>query len=150
MATRVEKQKSTASSGPAGIKPYKLQKNEEYMNDRQMAHFREILNMWKEQLLADIGRMVDHMQKDAANYPDPIDRASQEEEFSLELRTRDRERKLIRRIEEALDRIDNGEYGYCVDCGAEIGVKRLEARPIATQCIECKTVAEIREQHTGE
>jgi DnaK suppressor protein len=128
------------------IKPYKVKPGEEYMSEQQLEHFRNSLNLWKEQLVEEIGRTMQSMQEGAAKYPDPIDRASQEEGFSLELRARDRERKLIKKIEEALERIQNGSYGYCEDCGAEIGVQRLEARLTATQCIECKTVAEIREK----
>ena len=94
-------------------------------------------------------RTVHHMQEDAANYPDPIDRASQEEEFGIELRTRNREHKLVKKIDEALERIVADDYGFCCDCGAEIGIRRLEARPTATQCIECKTIAEIKEKQTG-
>ncbi len=119
------------------------------MNETQLAHFQEMLNNWKQQLIEEMNRTVEHMQRDASNFPDPVDRASQEEEFSLELRTRDRERKLIRKINEAIERIQEGDYGYCLECGSEIGVKRLEARPTATQCIECKTIAEIREKQTG-
>jgi len=137
------------SLGPVGFKPYKLKKGEEYMNDQQLEHFRKILLLWKEQLLEEFNRTKQHMQNDAANFPDPLDRASQEEEFNFELRTRDRERKLVKKIEEALDRIDHRDYGYCVDCGAEIGIRRLEARPTATQCIDCKTFEEIREKQTG-
>ena len=137
------------SLGPVGFKPYKLKKGEEYMNDQQLEHFRKILLLWKEQLLEEFNRTKQHMQNDAANFPDPLDRASQEEEFNFELRTRDRERKLVKKIEEALDRIDRRDYGYCVDCGAEIGIRRLEARPTATQCIDCKTFEEIREKQTG-
>lgn len=137
------------SLGPVGFKPYKVKKGEEYMNDQQLEHFRQILLLWKKQLLEEFDRTKQHMQNDAANFPDPLDRASQEEEFNFELRTRDRERKLVKKIEEALESIDNREYGYCVDCGAEIGIRRLEARPTATQCIDCKTFEEIREKQTG-
>lgn len=137
------------SLGPVGFKPYKLKKDEEFMNDSQLEHFRQILLLWKQQLLEEFDRTKQHMQNDAANFPDPLDRAAQEEEFNFELRTRDRERKLVKKIEEALDRIDNHDYGYCSDCGAEIGLRRLEARPTATQCIDCKTFEEIREKQTG-
>lgn len=137
------------SLGPVGFKPYKLKKNEEYMNDGQLEHFRQILLLWKQQLLQEFDRTKQHMQNDAANFPDPLDRASQEEEFNFELRTRDRERKLVKKIEDALERIDHHDYGYCTDCGAEIGIRRLEARPTATQCIDCKTFEEIREKQTG-
>lgn len=136
-------------SGPTGIKPYKPAKDEVYMNPKQLEHFKNILNIWKEQLLSEMGRTVEHMKTNAANFPDPVDRASQEEEFNLELKTRERERRLIKKIDESLEKIQGGDYGFCFDCGAEIGIKRLEARPTATQCIECKTIAEIREKQTG-
>jgi DnaK suppressor protein len=131
------------------FKPYKLQKGEEYMNDAQVAHFREILMAWKKQLMEEVDRTVHHMQDEAANFPDPNDRATQESEFSMELRTRDRERKLIKKIDEALGNLDTREYGYCDSCGIEIGIRRLEARPTASQCIDCKTLDEIREKQMG-
>jgi len=130
------------------FKPYKLKKGEEYMSDGQLAHFREILNAWKKELMDEVDRTVGHMKDEAANFPDPADRATQEEEFSLELRTRDRERKLIKKIDESLEMLSNGEYGYCETCGVEIGLKRLEARPTATQCIDCKSLDEIKEKQT--
>jgi DnaK suppressor protein len=142
--------KKQAVLGPIDIKPYDLGKNEEYMNKKQITHFRNILANWKEQLMEDVDRTMHHMQDEASNYPDPVDRASQEEEFNLELRTRDRERKLLKKIEDTLMRINDQDYGYCDDCGAEIGIRRLEARPTATQCIECKTISEIREKQVGE
>ena len=111
------------------FEPYKEKKGEAYMNDKQVAHFRKILEDWKAELMQEVDRTVEHMKDDAANFPDPADRASQEEEFSLELRTRDRERKLIKKINESLDQLDNHEYGYCETCGVEIGIRRLEARP---------------------
>ncbi|OGT31832.1 MAG: RNA polymerase-binding protein DksA [Gammaproteobacteria bacterium RIFCSPHIGHO2_12_FULL_35_23] len=129
-----------------GIAPYKAKKGEEYMCERQKEHFRNILNSWKKVLMEEVDRTVHHMQDEAANFPDPSDRATQEEEFSLELRTRDRERKLIKKIERTLERIDEDEYGYCDACGVEIGIRRLEARPTATLCIDCKTLEEIREK----
>ena len=131
------------------FKPYKLQKGEEYMNDAQVAHFREILMAWKKALMEEVDRTVHHMQDEAANFPDPNDRATQESEFSMELRTRDRERKLIKKIDEALSNLDTREYGYCDSCGIEIGIRRLEARPTASQCIDCKTLDEIREKQMG-
>lgn len=143
------KKPTSKKKAPAGAAPSSEKKGEEYMNETQLAHFQEMLNNWKQQLIGETNRTVEHMQRDASNFPDPVDRASQEEEFSLELRTRDRERKLIRKINEAMERIQEGDYGYCLECGSEIGVKRLEARPTATQCIECKTIAEIREKQTG-
>lgn len=119
------------------------------MNNKQKEHFRNLLLQWKTQLLEEMNRTVHHLQDEAANFPDPNDRATQEEEFSLELRARDRERKLIRKIEEALHKIEEGEYGYCDSCGIEIGVRRLEARPTANLCIDCKTLDEIREKQMG-
>lgn len=131
-----------------GFTPYKEKKGEEYMNDKQLEHFRSILNAWKGELMEEVDRTVHHMKDEAANFPDPADRASQEEEFSIELRTRDRERKLIKKIDESLGELDNGDYGYCVTCGVEIGIRRLEARPTATQCIDCKSLDEIKEKQT--
>jgi DnaK suppressor protein len=119
------------------------------MNEEQEAHFRAILDAWKSNLMQEVDRTVHHMQDEAANFPDPNDRATQESEFSLELRTRDRERKLIKKIDEAIEKLDNHEYGYCESCGVEIGIRRLEARPTATQCIDCKTLDEIREKQMG-
>jgi len=130
------------------FEPYKEKKGEEYMNDKQVEHFRKILEGWKNELMREVDRTVEHMKDDAANFPDPADRASQEEEFSLELRTRDRERKLIKKINESLDMLDNHEYGYCETCGVEIGIRRLEARPTANQCIDCKSLDEIKEKQT--
>ena len=116
------------------------------MNDSQLEHFRLILSAWRDQLREEVDRTVHHMQDEAANFPDPVDRAAQEEEFSLELRTRDRERKLIKKIEKTLKRIEDDDFGFCDSCGIEIGVKRLEARPTADMCIDCKTMAEIKEK----
>lgn len=135
---------------PIDVKPYQAKKNEAYMSKKQLEHFRMALLKWKWELMAGVDRTMHHMQDEAANYPDPVDRATQEEGFNLELRARDRERKLLWKIEETLNRIGDNDYGYCDDCGAEIGVRRLEARPTATQCIECKTIAEIREKQLGE
>lgn len=137
-----------ASAGPLGFTPYKVKKDEPYMNAEQLRHFEAILNLWKKQLMQEVDRTIYDL-KDVNTYSDPIDRASQEEEFNLMLRERDRERKLLKKIDDALARIKNGDYGYCDECGAEIGIRRLEARPTATQCIECKTVAEIREKQIG-
>ncbi|MEQ6886439.1 RNA polymerase-binding protein DksA [Salicola sp. Rm-C-2C1-2] len=119
------------------------------MNSEQLEHFRRILLGWKQELMEEVDRTMHHLQEDAENYADPSDRATQEEEFSLELRTRDRERKLIRKIDKTIDRIDKDDYGFCDQCGVEIGIRRLEARPTATLCIDCKTLAEIREKQTG-
>jgi DnaK suppressor protein len=128
--------------------PYELKKGEEYMNDAQLRHFIGILRAWKQGLMEEVDRTVGHMKDEATNFPDPNDRATQEEEFNLELRTRDRERKLIKKIDEALESIDDHDYGYCEACGIEIGVRRLEARPTATMCIDCKTLEELKEKQT--
>lgn len=134
-------------NGPfRGFKPYQPKRGEKYMNDAQRAHFRTILETWKQELMEEVDRTVHHMQDEAANFPDPNDRATQESEFSLELRTRDRERKLIKKINESIADIDSDDYGYCESCGVEIGIRRLEARPTASQCIDCKTLDEIREK----
>jgi DnaK suppressor protein len=142
--------KANSQIGPVpGIAPYTEKKGEEYMNELQVEHFRNILLSWKHSLMEEVDRTVHHMQDDAANFPDPNDRATQESEFSMELRARDRERKLIKKIEESIRHLDNDEFGYCEACGVEIGVKRLEARPTATLCIDCKILDEIREKQMG-
>jgi len=134
-------------TGPIhGITPYKPRSGEEYMSDKQLGHFREILNAWKRELMYEVDRTVHHMQDEAANFPDPNDRATQESEFGLELRTRDRERKLLRKIDSAIARIDEGNYGYCEETGEEIGLKRLEARPVATLCVEAQERRELAER----
>jgi len=150
-AARKPSRKTPSSQiGPVpGIAPYKESKGEEYMNDKQVEHFRNILLAWKRDLMEEVDRTVHHMQDDAANFPDPNDRATQESEFSMELRARDRERKLIKKIDESIRHLDNDEFGYCEACGVEIGVKRLEARPTATLCIDCKILDEIREKQMG-
>ena len=130
----------------AGVSPYAEKAGEEYMNPSQEDHFKKILEAWRVQLREEVDRTVTHMQDEAANFPDPVDRAAQEEEFSLELRTRDRERKLIKKIEKTLQLIEDEDFGFCNSCGIEIGIKRLEARPTADLCIECKTLAEIKER----
>jgi len=130
----------------AGVEPYNEKPNEEYMNTEQLEHFKKILDAWRIQLREEVDRTVTHMQDEAANFPDPVDRAAQEEEFSLELRTRDRERKLIKKIEKTLQLIEEDEFGFCKSCGIEIGIRRLEARPTADLCIECKTLSEIKER----
>jgi DnaK suppressor protein len=136
-----------STAGPVqGIKPYSEKKGEEYMSSDQIQHFRNILIAWKSELMQEVGRTVHHMQDEAANFPDPNDRATQESEFSMELRARDRERKLIKKIDESVMKLDSEDYGYCESCGVEIGIRRLEARPTATQCIDCKTLDEIREK----
>jgi len=112
-------------------------------------HFTKILPKWKQDLMQEVDRTVDHMKDEAANFPDPADRASQEEEFALELRARDRERKLIKKIDKTLQLIEDEEYGWCESCGVEIGIRRLEARPTADLCVDCKTLAEIKEKQVG-
>ena len=129
------------------IEPYQESANEEYMNPKQLEHFKKILEAWKNQLMEEVDRTVVHLKDEAGNLADPVDRAAQEEEFNLELRTRDRERKLIKKIEKTLIKVKEGDFGYCDTCGIEIGIKRLEARPTANLCIECKTLAEIKEKH---
>lgn len=133
----------------AGVEPYQESPNEEYMSDEQLTHFRKILEAWRNQLREEVDRTKSHMQDEAANFPDPVDRASQEEEFALELRTRDRERKLIKKIEKTLGLIESDDFGFCKTCGIEIGIRRLEARPTADQCIDCKTLSEIKEKQLG-
>jgi DnaK suppressor protein len=133
-------------SGPRNVQPYQIRKGEEYMSKEQLEHFRRILTSWKQDLMQEVDRTVLHMKDEAANFPDPNDRATQESEFSLELRTRDRERKLIRKIDEALKRIEDGTYGYCLETGEPIGVKRLEARPVATLSVEAQERRERREK----
>jgi DnaK suppressor protein len=137
-------------AGPRNVTPYITKRGEAYMNKEQLQHFREILNGWKQDLMKEVDRTVSHMKDEAANFPDPNDRATQEEEFSLELRTRDRERKLIRKIDEALKRVEDGSFGYCLETGEEIGVKRLEARPVATLTIEAQERRERRERQYGD
>lgn len=131
------------------FKPYQETEGEEYMNDQQVGHFRGILQDWKQELLDEVDRTVKNLKEEASNFADPADRATQEEEFSLELRTRDRERKLIKKINETLVSIEEGDYGYCEACGIEIGIRRLEARPTATMCVDCKSLAEIKEKQIG-
>ncbi|EOD55696.1 RNA polymerase-binding protein DksA [Aeromonas rivuli] len=141
-----EIRKSLGPLAVAGVAPYQEKPGEEYMNDQQKAHFRKILGAWRNQLMQEVDRTVDHMKDEAANFPDPVDRAAQEEEFALELRTRDRERKLIKKIEKTLLLLDDDDFGYCEHCGIEIGIRRLEARPTADLCVDCKTLAEIKEK----
>ena len=134
-------------SGPIhGIEPYNPTRGEEYMSDEQLAHFHDILSSWKSELMFEVDRTVHHMQDEAANFPDPNDRATQESEFGLELRTRDRERKLLRKIDSALIRLEDGSYGFCDETGEEIGLKRLEARPVATLCLEAQERRELAER----
>ena len=151
---RVRKTKPKASESGStaslfGIAPYQPKKNEEYMSEGQLEHFRQILLAWKEELMSEVDRTLNTMQDENTALPDVNDRATQEEEFAIELRTRDRERKLIRKIEQSIDAIKNDDYGFCETCGIEIGLRRLEARPTATLCIDCKTLAEIKEKQNN-
>ncbi len=155
-ASRTKKKESTGRGKNAaavmpveGIDPYIAKDGEKYMNKKQLEHFRKVLNAWKRDLENEITRTVLSMRDEPENPPDPNDRASQETDMSLELRSRDRERKLIKKINEAIERINTGDYGYCDNCGVEIGIERLEARPTAEMCIDCKTVDEIREKQMG-
>ena len=138
--------KKVTSSGLKQFKSYTPKKNEKYMSKAQLKHFVKILNDWKIELSHDIDRTVSHMQDEVTSYADPNDRASQESDMALELRNRDRERKLIKKINDTLRLIENDDYGYCMQCGEEIGLNRLQARPTATLCIDCKTLDEIREK----
>lgn len=147
----VRRSGSDVLSGPLhGVAPYEPKKNEEYMNEPQLEHFREILLNWKRELMEEVDRTINHLKDEVSNFPDPNDRATQESEFGLELKARDRERKLLRKIDSALARVDNGTYGYCEETGEEIGLKRLEARPIATLCLEAQERHEMSERHFGD
>lgn len=166
MVAKVKKKKSGKSSAqslpednhiphhtmmPYKFEPYYPKAGETYMNDAQLTHFRGILEAWKKELMQEVDNTLTEMKEASVTVlADPNDRATQEETFNLELRTRDRERKLIRKIEEALQQIENKEYGYCESCGVEIGIRRLEARPTAVLCIDCKTLDEIREKRTSQ
>lgn len=144
---RRARRRSDLLSGPIhGIAPYAAARGEEYMGQEQLGHFEEILGSWKRELMYEVDRTVHHMQDEAANFPDPNDRATQESEFGLELRTRDRERKLLRKIDSALARIEERSYGFCEETGEEIGLKRLEARPVATLCVEAQERREMAER----
>ncbi len=145
-APRAKAVSKSTSTEFRNFEPYKPKRGEEYMSEDQREHFKAILGKWKAELMEEVDRTVSHMKDEAANFPDPADRATQEEEFSLELRTRDRERKLIKKIDSTIERIDQDDYGFCDACGVEIGIKRLEARPTATLCIDCKTLDEIKEK----
>ncbi|MES2625525.1 MAG: RNA polymerase-binding protein DksA [Pseudomonadota bacterium] len=144
-----KKPPATYDSETKGFTPYDLKKGEEYMNEAQKDHFKRILLNWRNELMEEVDRTVHHMQDEAANPPDPADRATLEEEFSIELRTRDRERRLIKKIDSTIELIANDDYGYCESCGVEIGIRRLEARPTANKCIDCKTLDEIKEKQLG-
>ena len=147
--------KTTAASSSTGheqgkeFTPYKIKRGEEYMNEEQREHFKNILLSWRNDLMEEVDRTVHHMQDEAANPPDPADRATLEEEFSIELRTRDRERRLIKKIDSTIELIAIDDYGWCDSCGVEIGIRRLEARPTANKCIDCKTLDEIKEKQLG-
>ncbi|KHD08828.1 molecular chaperone DnaK [Candidatus Thiomargarita nelsonii] len=130
----------------ATFTPYQIGQEEEYMSDKQLEHFREILLQWKNNLIIEVDRTVRHLQDDGSIFSDPNDQASQEAEFTLELRTMDRERKLIKKIDNVIKTTCDGKYGFCMSCGAEIGLRRLEVRPTATQCIDCKTRDENQEK----
>ena len=130
----------------ASIQPYTLKKNEKYMNAKQRGHFLSILTSWQSQLQFEQEKTADKIQDNVSNFPDEADRATHEEEFTLELRTRERERKLLSKINESVDDIKLDDYGFCASCGIEIGIRRLEARPTATRCIDCKTIEEIQER----
>jgi DnaK suppressor protein len=140
------KAKATLANNKSKIAPYKLRKNEKYMSARMKKHFIAVLLLWKEHLKEEMQKTFDHLKTKGETYADPVDRASQEEEFAFELRTRDRERKLINKIAISIELIKQDEYGWCESCGDEIGIKRLEARPTATHCIDCKTLDEIKEK----
>ena len=144
---RRARRRSDLLSGPIhGISPYSVGRGEDYMSQGQLEHFEDILAAWKRELMDEVDRTVHHMQDEAANFPDPNDRATQESEFGLELRTRDRERKLLRKIDSALTRVEDGSYGFCEETGEEIGLKRLEARPVATLCVEAQERRELAER----
>ena len=145
-STAKKRRKINPDSLIHGIEPYREKKGEEFMNDDQCDHFRTILQSWKRELMQEVDRTVHHMQDDASNFPDPNDRATQESEFGLELRTRDRERKLLKKIASAISRIDDGSYGFCEETGEEIGLQRLEARPVATLCVEAQERRELAER----
>ena len=141
--------KITANKRTTPISSYKGRKGEKYMSAAMKKHFNKVLIEWREHLREEMQKTFDHLKNKGESYADPIDRASQEEEFAFELRTRDRERKLVNKIASSLDQIKHDDYGYCYGCGCEIGVKRLEARPTATHCIDCKTLDEIKEKQFG-
>ena len=140
---------ATAKQLSEDFTPYQIKRGEEYMNESQREHFKQILLNWRNELMQEVDRTVHHMQDEAANPPDPADRATLEEEFSIELRTRDRERRLIKKIDSTIEKIAIDDYGWCDSCGVEIGIRRLEARPTADKCIDCKTLDEIKEKQLG-
>ena len=145
-AKKVTKSPATIANNKSKIAPYKAKKKEKYMSVAMKKHFVSVLLLWKEHLQDEMQKTFDHLRTKGETYADPMDRASQEEEFAFELRTRDRERKLISKIGVSIEQIKQDDYGWCEACGDEIGVKRLEARPTATHCIDCKTLDEIKEK----
>ena len=150
----VKKAKAPAKAAPSttsvrGVDAYSLDANEEYMNEAQQAHFKGLLKTWRATLMSKIDTAVSHLKDEPKHFADLNDRATQEEEFNLELKARDRDADWVLKIDEALKSLHDGDYGYCEDCGVEIGIRRLEARPTATLCIDCKTLAEMRERQTG-
>ena len=144
--TTARKTPQKIANNKSKIAPYKSKKNEKYMSAAMKRHFVAVLLLWKEHLIDEMQKTFDHLKTKGETYADPVDRASQEEEFAFELRTRDRERKLISKIAVSLEKIKQDDYGWCDSCGDEIGIKRLEARPTATHCIHCKTLDEIKEK----
>ena len=148
-AKKAPTKKVSAKKRSTPISSYQGRKGEKYMSAAMKKHFLAVLIDWREHLKEEMQKTFDHLKNKGESYADPIDRASQEEEFAFELRTRDRERKLISKIAMSLDQIKQDDYGYCYACGIEIGVKRLEARPTATHCIDCKTLDEIKEKQLG-
>ena len=144
--TVAKKAPQKIANNKSKIAPYKSKKNEKYMSAAMKRHFVAVLLLWKEHLIDEMQKTFDHLKTKGETYADPVDRASQEEEFAFELRTRDRERKLISKIAVSLEKIKQDDYGWCDACGDEIGIKRLEARPTATHCIHCKTLDEIKEK----
>ena len=148
-AKKTPQKKPAAKKRASPISSYKGRKGEKYMSAAMKKHFNAVLIDWREHLKEEMQKTFDHLKNKGESYADPIDRASQEEEFAFELRTRDRERKLINKIAASLEQIKQDDYGYCYACGIEIGVKRLEARPTATHCIDCKTLDEIKEKQLG-
>jgi len=143
---KVASKKTSGDDLIHGIAPYKIKKTEKYMHPNQVSHFRDILLAWKQNLLEEVSKTIHLMQDENINMPDPNDRASQETDMSLELRSRDRERKLLKKIDSTVNRLDSGDYGWCESCGIEIGIRRLEARPTAELCVDCKTLNEIKER----
>ena len=148
-AKKAPTKKVSAKKRSTPISSYQGRKGEKYMSAAMKKHFLAVLIDWREHLKEEMQKTFDHLKNKGESYADPIDRASQEEEFAFELRTRDRERKLISKIAMSLEQIKQDDYGYCYACGIEIGVKRLEARPTATHCIDCKTLDEIKEKQLG-